>query len=309
MFLLHNNVPWSELTNSPIKKTIFSTDFYFELSYEIAKQVLKADIPSFLKNYTFLLIKPEAFITRKINVLIKELKNYNFELVHFSIKFITHTQISELWKYMWSGASLIRIIVNQEYYSKYKCGFLILRNIHYTGQDLCAYLADIKGKALKGKYKDPDIRYRMNSINTFLNHIHSPDEIADFMREIAVFFEWEELTIIYQKILNNEIADYFELENAVIEYPFTSNAISPELILTSLIQNVQNKMQVSIQENQKNNLFRIYEELLSINRAKKKFTYRLLEEMRKENILLWNWPMFILLTTYMEYFNGHQTIL
>lgn len=183
MFLHHKKIPWANLTTSFRKRMYFSSDFYFELSYEAALQTIKTEISSRLKNYTLLFIKPEAFI----DILINDLKMHHFELVYISVIPISHVQISELWKYMWSGATLTRIIVNQAYYTKYKCRILILQNTDYTGHDLCAYLSQIKGSTSKGPYINPDIRYLIDSINTFLNHIHSPDEIADFMRETPVF--------------------------------------------------------------------------------------------------------------------------
>lgn len=308
MFLQTGRILFSGLTSSLKKQETFSNDFYFELSYKMASQILNRKMKTILKNYVFLLIKPEAFITNKIDILIKDLKEYHFELVYVSLKPINHTQISELWKYMWSGASLMRIITNQEYYSRYMSGLLILRNTKYNDTDLCSFMTKIKGSSSNGHYKESTIRYHMNSINTFLNYIHSPDEIADFMREIAVFFQWNELNEIYNRIFHESSIDFVELENLATIYPYRASPLPCELILDTLLQNIQNEIHLTNQDSQELALLDIYNKLLAVKRKNIKFTYDLYSKMCSEGVFEWSWPMFILVTTYMEFFNGYQTI-
>lgn len=308
MFLQIEKTSFSGLTSSLKKQEIFSNDFYFELSYELASQILSSKMKNALKDYVFLLIKPETFITNKIDILIKDLKKHHYELVYASLKAINHTQISELWKYMWSGASLMRIITNQEYYSRYLSGLLILRNTNYNDTDLCSFTTKIKGSSSNGHYKESTIRYHMKSINTFLNYIHSPDEIADFIREIAVFFQWDDLNEIYHRIFHESSIDFYELENLAISYPYKASPLPCELILDTLLQNIQNEIQLANQNSQELALSDIYNKLSAIKRKNKKFTYDLYSKMCSEDIFEWNWPMFIFVTTYMEFFNGNQTI-
>lgn len=308
MFFQTQKILFSGLTSSLKKQEIFTKDFYFELSYEIASQILNSKMKTILKNHVFLLIKPETFITNKIDILIKDLKKHHFELVYVSLKPINHTQISELWKYMWSGASLMRIITNQEYYSRYMSGLLILRNTRYNDTDLCSFMTKIKGSSLNGHYKESTIRYHMNSINTFLNYIHSPDEIADFMREIAVFFQWDDLNEIYNRIFHESSIDFYELENLATTYPYKASTLPCELILDTLLQNIQDGIQLANQAAQEIALSDIYNKLLAIKRKNIKFTYDLYSKMCSEGIFEWSWSMFIFVTTYMEFFNGYQTI-
>lgn len=309
MFLHRESIPWVELTISPKKEKLFSSDFYFELSYEAALQTIKSDIGLKLRNYTLLFIKPEALISNKTDILIEELKKHHFELVYISIKPISHTQISELWKYMWSSASLIRIIINHAYYTQYDCGVLILRNRHHTSRDSCAFLSEIKGSTSKGPYKEPDIRYHMNAINTFLNHIHSPDEIVDFMREMAVFFNWDELKEIYYCILTNKTISFDILKDKSPLNACFSTVIPPAEILVTLIQKIQEEIQTSTQMSRTLKLTNIYKELLLIKSKKTKLSHTLLEKMRDSSVLVWDWPMFIFVTTYMEYFNDYQSLI
>lgn len=308
MFLQTEKISFSGLTSSLKKQEIFSNDFYFELSYKIATQILKSQMIARLKNHVFLLIKPETFITNKTDILIKDLKEHHFELVYASLKHINHTQISELWKYMWSGASLIRIVTNQEYYSRYMCGLLVLRNTKYNDTDLCSFMTKIKGSSSNGIYKEPTIRYHMNSINTFLNFIHSPDEIADFIREIAVFFQWDDLIEIYDRIFHESSISFYELENLATTYPYKASTIPYEFIMDTLLQNIQNTIQLANRDSQELALSDIYNKLFAIKRKKEKFTYELYSKMCSESIFEWSWPMFIFVTTYMEFFNGCQTI-
>lgn len=308
MFLKTKKILLPELTSSLKKQEIYSNDFYFELSYEMASQILNSKMKTILRNHVFLLIKPETFITNKTDILIKDLKKHHFELVYVSLEPINHTQITELWKYMWSGASLMRIITNQEYYSRYICGLLILRNTKYKDTDLCSFMTKIKGSSPNGYYKESTIRYHMNSINTFLNYIHSPDEIADFMREIAIFFQWDDLKEIYNRIFRESSIDFYELENLATTYPYKASSLPCELILDTLLQNIQKEIQLTNLHSQELVLSDIYDKLLAIKRKNIKFTYELYSKMCSEGIFEWSWPMFIFVTTYMEFFNGYQTI-
>lgn len=164
MYFHRENIPWNKLTLSLKKRELYSSDFYFELSYEAAFQNIQNDIVSKVSGFTLLFIKPEALLTDKIDILIEELQKHHYELVYASIKPISHVQISELWKYSWPAASIIRIIINQTYYTKYNCGILILQNTQCGPESASSFLTKIKGSP---SYREPHIRYYIGAINIF----------------------------------------------------------------------------------------------------------------------------------------------
>ncbi len=306
MYLHHENIPWNKITDSSKKKELYSADFYFELSYEAAFQSMQNNLVSNINDYTLLFIKPEALITNKINILIDDLQKHHFELVYVSIKPISHVQISELWKYAWPAASIIRIAINQVYYIKYECGVLVLRNSQCNSKSATNYLSKIKGKV---PYSEPYIRYHMDAINTFLNHIHSPDDTSDFLREIAIFFSWDELTEIYRRMKLHITIPFQVLKSLAINYPYHSKTIVPEDALRNLIRKISDDIKLSHQISHKNDLTDIYEELLLIEAQKKKFTHILLEKMKTADVLEWEWSLFVVITQYMEYSTDHDPLI
>lgn len=305
MYLHQENIPWDKLTQSLKKKNVYSSDFYFELSYEAALQSIQSDIVSKINAFTLLFIKPETLLTKKIEVLIEDLQKHHFKLVYASIRSISHVQISELWKYAWSAASIIRIIINQMYYTKFDCGILILQNTQCGSESASSFLSKIKGKP---PYSEPHIRYHMNAINIFLNYIHSPDDNADFMREAAIFFSWDELTEIYRRIQSNITIPFQTLRNMTKKYPYCVETTTPENALNVLIQKVSDEMEKSFETDRKIFLSDIYRELLSIKNKKSRFTHVILENMRKADVLEWDWSLFIVITHYMEYATKHNTL-
>lgn len=306
MYLHNENIPWNELTTSLKKKELYSSDFYFEISYKTAVDNIRNDICSKINKYTLLFIKPEALLLKKIDVLIDDLQKHHFELVYASIRPINHVQISELWKYAWSAATIIRIIVNQVYYSKFEGGILILRNTQCAPEGASSFLSQIKGTS---PYNDPHIRYHMNALNIFLNHIHSPDENADFMRELAIFFAWDELNEIYRRMQSNVTISFQKLWDLTNSYSNCAEIITPEKALDNLIHHVFKETQKSHETERKIVLSEIHSELISIRNNKNRFTHDLIEKMVNADVLNWDWPLFIAITYYMEYSTEYDALI
>ena len=128
------------------------------------------------------------------------------------------------------------------------------------------------------------------------------------MREIAIFFQWDDLKEIYNRIFRESSIDFYELENLATTYPYKASSLPCELILDTLLQNIQKEIQLTNLHSQELVLSDIYDKLLAIKRKNIKFTYELYSKMCSEGIFEWSWPMFIFVTTYMEFFNGYQTI-
>ena len=307
----NNEIDWGGLTVLEQKKRLYANDFYFEFSYQTACQILRENISQILSNYTLVFIKPEAFITQRINILIDDLKKHGFELVYVMVKDINNVVISELWKYSWSAASLIRIIVNQTYYTSFPGGVLVLRNLKLPSEyeNVCAYFSAIKGHTVGGSYKAPQIRYHMNAINIFLNHIHSPDDNADLIRELAIFCDWKDLSSVYNRIAHNDVIDFNELYSQATSYPYYAEETKAENVLDNYIINTKKKMNNSFGLVNTDKLMEIHNTLSQVRKGNIKFTDSMLEQMVQNDLWSWDWESFIMLTEYMEYFNGNSPLL
>ena len=61
MYLHNKNIPWSELTTSLKKKELYSSDFYFELSYKTAVDNIRNDVFLKLINTRFYLLNQRHY--------------------------------------------------------------------------------------------------------------------------------------------------------------------------------------------------------------------------------------------------------
>lgn len=149
------------------------------------------------------------------------------------------------------------------YYTKFVCGMLVLQNTQCNPESATSFLSRIKGSP---PYNEPHIRYQMNAINVFLNHIHSPDDNADFMRETAIFFAWDELIEIYRRMQSHITISFQTLRNMTKKYPYYAEIITPENALSDLIHKVSDEMEISIGTNRRTVLSDIYRELLLVKK-------------------------------------------
>ena len=298
MFLHNENIPWEELHTTIKKRELFSKDLYFELSFEAANFILENNLAKTLKDYTYLMIKPETLILNKTNELISLLKD--FDLVYYCIKRISHVQISELWKYAWSAASLIRIITNLQFYPQFDCVLLVLHKKCTKNKNACDFLTEIKGSTPLGAYQPHTIRYKLKYINKFMNYIHTPDDVADLLRELGIFFDWDSLIEIFTAIKNKKTIDYNDLRADLSNKNYKIRDTDPSALLSKLIIDLEKDPQIPP---------KIIATLKDIKNGKSKLTIELIENLRKVHKLNWACEFVIIITSFMEYSSPYDSLI
>lgn len=213
-----------------------------EISYRIVKNMAEIywsqQNISELHKYGLMLIKPETILIGKALTIFSMLQSYEFEVVYFLQKKICPTCISEMWKFSWINASLERIFINQKLFSTYESLILILRVRTPSEKSACELLTDLKGSANACERKPYQIREKIKPINYILNYVHTSDDQHDFLREIGILLDWEELIQAFEAMASNRI----------IPYPNVDESYLPKLDLTldSWLENIYINMEGSL---------------------------------------------------------------
>ena len=155
-----------------------------------------------------MIIKPEAIITNKISEIFSILKSNNYELCYWARKNISSIQVADLWKFSWTNSSIENIIINQKVFSVCEAVILILHLPNIEEGSACEKLTELKGPAIKSKRKPYQIRCKVEPINYMLNFIHTSDDSNDFLRELGILFETDELIQIFNDMSLERVVDY-----------------------------------------------------------------------------------------------------
>ena len=174
------------LTVMPEKESLYATDVYFWEGWEDLVDVeQEARLPVLLA-HTFILVRPDAIASRKIESILQWLRLNGYSVVDGVAVQLDRHQVRSLWLYQWNAALPERkgacdILMGA-------CPSLLLLIRSMPGEDEIATrrFARQKGRADPKSSRPGDLRASMGHRSIMLSLIHSPDEPADFLREIAV---------------------------------------------------------------------------------------------------------------------------
>lgn len=307
----NNNINFSVLTKNNRKKQLFSTDFNFEYSYKIGKGILGQNFEALLSDYAMLIVKPEALITNKVSKIISLLTKYNFEPVFFVFKKMSHIQVSEIWKYVWSASTLPRIIANEKFFSLFDSLIIILRNKQRNEDYATAYLCKLKGSANPEDRGPENFRSIIKPITPLLNHLHTADEPIDFIRETGILLEWDELTTMYDYLKSNHTYSFDAIQYSANAYVNAEYWDNPEQILHRYINALKSELRkCSTGSSNFIYLDKAIKQLINVSRSKDAFLdIDFLQNLKLSGYLNWSWDLLIILTQYIEYKTERPTLI
>ena len=196
------------MDETTIKSSLYENEIPYRMVKNIAEIYYSHQYMSELQRYGLLLIKPETILLGKTQSIFSILRASEYELVYFLYKKICPTCISEMWRFSWINSSFERIFVNQKLFSTYESFILILRTRVLGKKTTCELLTDLKGSADEGERKPYQIREKIKPINYILNYIHTSDDQYDFLRELGILLDWEELIQAFDAMATNRIIPY-----------------------------------------------------------------------------------------------------
>ncbi|MGN6256089.1 MAG: nucleoside-diphosphate kinase [Solirubrobacterales bacterium] len=183
-----------QLSRFQNKLDLYATDTYFLESWEDLLAVEGDRSPLPLSRFASLTLKPDAVVGRTLKPTMEWLVDHGFSVIAAELVEFERHITRGIWYYSWNVASRDRKDVVDMLLPATPSVFLALRG----PEDASLWLSENKGPA-NPKYRQPgQLRYGLGYFSTLLNFVHTSDEPADFIRELAVYFPAPTRKRIYQ---------------------------------------------------------------------------------------------------------------
>ncbi|MBF6097961.1 nucleoside-diphosphate kinase [Nocardia cyriacigeorgica] len=175
------------LTTQPQKVHAYVGDTYVRESVDQLDRS-GVDAAKFARQHSLLLLKPDAIVARAVEPTLEWLADNGFRVVDADRVTGDRLLARALWYYSWNIASTERrrladLLVGI-------CDVLVLV---VAGPDaelpVPVRLTDAKGPTDPRKRRPGELRHRLGQHSYLLNLVHSPDDPADVLRELAILFD------------------------------------------------------------------------------------------------------------------------
>lgn len=174
----------NELSRLPDKRELYSTDTYFLESWEDLVTVASEQPLPAPSRFAALTLKPDAVVGRALKPTLEWLGEHGFSVVAAELVEFERHIIRSIWLYSWNVASRDRKDLVDILLTATPSLFLALRG----PEDASLRLSQNKGPANPEHRRPDQLRSRLGYFSTLLNFVHTSDEPADFIRELAVYF-------------------------------------------------------------------------------------------------------------------------
>jgi nucleoside diphosphate kinase len=168
------------LTRSEEKLTAYRVDPYFRhgMRHVVVDAVLST---------TFVILKPDSIAGRRADTVVEYLFDAGFAVLDGWAFTFTPSLIRELWRYQYNVASWHRVDVVDILLPSGESLLLLLHDTRWEQRGLPAAcrLAAMKGSADPEKRKPNDLRTILDAPTPQFNFVHTADEPADVVRELA----------------------------------------------------------------------------------------------------------------------------
>lgn len=177
----------SRLTPSPDKVEAYVGDTYVLESVEHLSR-LGIDPAAFSRRHSLLLLKPDAIVARAVEPTLEWLSANGFGVVAAYRVPVDRHLARALWYFAWNIASperrrLADLLVDIS-------DALVLVVSGADGElPLPVRLTEAKGATDPRKRRPGELRHLLGLHNYLLNLVHSPDDPADVLRELAIYFD------------------------------------------------------------------------------------------------------------------------
>lgn len=168
------------LTGSHEKAAAYRVDPYF-------RQGMRYTTVDVALATTFVVFKPDAIAGRRVGTVLDVLARNNFTLLEAWPFRFSPALIRELWRYQYNVATWARIEVVDLLLSRSESLFALIRDEQWrpSRDPAACRLAALKGPADPARRRPGHLRTLLNGPTHLFNFIHTADEPADVVREVA----------------------------------------------------------------------------------------------------------------------------
>ncbi|GGU98381.1 hypothetical protein GCM10010260_38280 [Streptomyces filipinensis] len=176
------------LTCHPAKQRLYGADTYFQESYD-QLAALTADVTGFAHRHAALLLKPDAVVARRLEAAVDWLTGRGFRIVGAAVTRLTRTMIRALWYFQWNLATSHRRRLAALFLEDADALVLLVRPERDLDIPASVELTRRKGPTDPDARRPGQLRHLLGRHSYLLNLVHTPDEPADVLRELAVHFD------------------------------------------------------------------------------------------------------------------------
>lgn len=191
----------ASLSRRSDKRALFGADSYFRDGWEDACGSLDAaELDSFVSTYATILVKPDAVAARRAKATIDWLADYGATIVAAERCRLTPHVIRALWQYQWNLATRDRRDLADLLMPATESLLIVVRAPVVGDVPFTVTLSEAKGPADPRGRRPGQLRYALGNENYLLNFVHTTDEPADMVRELAILLDPSTRTSVYRAI-------------------------------------------------------------------------------------------------------------
>ncbi|MGV9565184.1 nucleoside-diphosphate kinase [Streptomyces sp. NPDC003480] len=200
------------LTCHPAKRRLYGADTYYQEAHE-QLAVLTDDVTGFAHRHATLLLKPDAVVARRLEAAVDWLTGRGFRIVGAAVTRLTRTMIRSLWYFQWNLATPYRRRLAALFLEDADALVLLVRPARDPGIPASVELTGLKGPTDPDARRPGQLRHLLGRHSYLLNLVHTADEPADVLRELAVHFDATARGRLFRSALADEdrTADALEL--------------------------------------------------------------------------------------------------
>ncbi|WP_067657574.1 nucleoside-diphosphate kinase [Nocardia harenae] len=176
----------ARLTPQPEKVTAYRGDTYVAETVEQLER-LGVDPAAFATGHSMLLLKPDAIVARAVEPTLKWLGDNDYRVVAADRVPVNRHLARALWYYAWNIASperrrLADLLVD------ISDALVLVVTAPADPLPVPVRLARAKGPTDPRRRRPGELRHLLGRDNYLLNLVHTPDDPADVLRELAIYF-------------------------------------------------------------------------------------------------------------------------
>ncbi|MEV8057743.1 nucleoside-diphosphate kinase [Streptomyces antimycoticus] len=190
------------LSIQPLKRKFYGIDLYFREAWEELSTAAGSaeELRGWMHRHAILLCKPDAVVSRQLEAVFGWLTRHDITVVASEIISASRHVIRALWEFQWNIATRDRRDVTELFMTRSPMLVLVVRMPAHP-VPAAVRMAALKGSADASVRKPHQLRSSLSTVNYIVNSVHSPDEPADFVRELSVLLDEEQRRRVFQAML------------------------------------------------------------------------------------------------------------
>jgi nucleoside diphosphate kinase len=191
------------LSRSAAKREHYGADTYYlegseQLADLVAGRSREVDaVADFAFRHALVLLKPDAVAARRLLPAIDWLTENGFRIVAAASCRLTRTTVRALWHYQWNIATAFRRRLADQFLGSTDSLILLVRPDRQPDIPASVLLTELKGPTDPDARVPGQLRYALGRYCYLLNLVHTADEPADVLRELAVCLDAEQRAAFY----------------------------------------------------------------------------------------------------------------